>query len=154
AMEAAVVDDDPHVRAEGRRVLSRMRPDEALVVLRQALAHGETVERQLALATLADMKAPAPDEVLAKWLDKLLAGEVAPEIRLDLLEAAGRRSDGDLKERLAKYEAARPKNDHLANYREALVGGDPEAGRRVFYQKTETSCLRCHKIKGEGGEVG
>src|SRR5208283_2200590 len=48
----------------------------------------------------------------------------------------------------------RPRNDHLANYREAIAGGDPEAGRRIFLHKSEVSCVRCHKLQGEGGEVG
>jgi quinoprotein glucose dehydrogenase len=34
------------------------------------------------------------------------------------------------------------------------VGGDAEAGRRVFFTKAEVSCLRCHKVQGVGGEVG
>src|SRR2546429_977817 len=42
----------------------------------------------------------------------------------------------------------------MSVYREAMVGGDAEAGRKVFFEKTEVSCLRCHKINGVGGEVG
>ena len=52
------------------------------------------------------------------------------------------------------YEAARPKGDELAPYREALFGGDAENGRHIFFYKSEVSCLRCHKVNGEGGEVG
>src|SRR5262249_48113846 len=33
-------------------------------------------------------------------------------------------------------------------------GGDAERGRTIFYSKAEVQCLRCHKIKDEGGEVG
>ncbi len=59
-----------------------------------------------------------------------------------------------MKDRLARYDAARPKDDPLAAYREAEFGGDAENGRRLFFYKNETTCLRCHKINGEGGEVG
>ncbi len=34
------------------------------------------------------------------------------------------------------------------------MGGDAENGRRIFFYKQETSCLRCHKVNGVGGEVG
>jgi putative heme-binding domain-containing protein len=34
------------------------------------------------------------------------------------------------------------------------VGGDADNGRRLFFYKQELSCLRCHKVNGEGGEVG
>jgi quinoprotein glucose dehydrogenase len=112
------------------------------------------VERQGAFATLAEMKSAAADEVLGKWLDKLLADKVPAEVRLDLLEAAAGRPPAALKEKLARYEAARPKTDHLARYRETLEGGDADNGRRLFFYKAEVSCVRCHKVGGEGGEVG
>ena len=42
----------------------------------------------------------------------------------------------------------------MSAYREALFGGDADAGRKIFFEKSEVSCLRCHKINGLGGEVG
>ena len=42
----------------------------------------------------------------------------------------------------------------MSVYREAIVGGDADAGRKVFFEKSEVSCLRCHKVNGVGGEVG
>src|SRR5262249_13379419 len=65
-----------------------------------------------------------------------------------------RRPAAAVKQKLAAYEASRPKDDALAGYREALAGGNAEAGRDIFYHKTEVSCLRCHKLRGEGGDVG
>ena len=64
----------------------------------------------------------------------------------------------DLREALA----ARPKlatpavTDKLARmgYDDCLIGGDAEAGKRVFLQKAEVSCLRCHQVGGQGGIVG
>ena len=44
-----------------------------------------------------------------------------PPIRLDLIEAAAKVNDPAVKERLAKFDAARPKNDHLAAWREAIT---------------------------------
>ena len=55
---------------------------------------------------------------------------------------------------MARYDRLRAKDDHLAAYREALVGGDAEAGRRIFFERSEVSCVRCHKVGGVGGEVG
>jgi quinoprotein glucose dehydrogenase len=154
AMKYALADDDPRLRAEGRRVLAKMRPEESIQALQAALIGGHVLERQAALATLGKMKVPAADKVLADWLDRLLAGRVAAELQLDLLEAAGKRAAPDVKQKLAAYEASRPKGDPLAAFREALAGGDAEAGRDIFLHKAEVSCVRCHKIKGEGGEVG
>ncbi len=59
-----------------------------------------------------------------------------------------------MKEKLAKYEASRRRDDPLAEYREALYGGNAADGKKIFFERPEASCVRCHKINGEGGEVG
>ncbi len=46
------------------------------------------------------------------------------------------------------------KDDPLAAYRIALFGGNAQEGRRFFFEQAEAGCLRCHKVDGEGGEVG
>jgi quinoprotein glucose dehydrogenase len=35
-----------------------------------------------------------------------------------------------------------------------LEGGDAEAGRQIFLEREEVACLRCHKVDGNGGDVG
>jgi quinoprotein glucose dehydrogenase len=148
----ALNDAEPRLRAEGRLLLAKTKPDEALASLNKALDNGELVERQAALAVLGDLKGDDATVVLGRGLDRLLAKDYPPEQTLDLLEAAAKRPE--LKARLAKYEASRAKNDNLANYREALAGGDAESGRRIFFTRTEVSCVRCHKVQGTGGDVG
>jgi quinoprotein glucose dehydrogenase len=103
---------------------------------------------------LADVKGQEVDELFAKWLDKLMAHQVPPELHLDLIAAASKRNSASIKEGLKKWEQRRPKNDPLSEYRETLVGGDADAGRRIFFYKSEVTCLKCHKVNGEGGEVG
>ncbi len=36
----------------------------------------------------------------------------------------------------------------------SLVGGNAEAGKKVFVERNELACVRCHKIGDKGGEVG
>jgi quinoprotein glucose dehydrogenase len=73
-------------------------------------------------------------------------------LRLDVLEAAAQKQG--LKEKVATYQSGWKKEDPLAGYRETLEGGDAESGRRIFRDKAEASCTKCHKLKGQGGEVG
>jgi quinoprotein glucose dehydrogenase len=154
AVEAALNSAEPRLRTEGLRIFAGLRPADTVPRLEAALEHGDQRERQGALTILGTLHVPGVDPLLAQWLDRLAAGQVPPELRLDLLEAAERRSSPDLKRRLAGYEATRRKDDPLATYRDALAGGDAERGRRLFYHKTELSCPRCHKIGDTGGEVG
>ena len=147
-------DNDPSVRTEGLRILSKLEPEAALPILDAALGRGTTAERQGALATLGGMKSEEADHLLSDYLDQFINGEVPGEVHLDLLEAASNRSAADLRAKLARYEAARPEGDPLAFYRECLEGGNSERGRQIFFERTEAQCQRCHKIDGQGGDVG
>ena len=44
--------------------------------------------------------------------------------------------------------------DPLARWRDSLEGGNAKLGRVVFEEKAEAACMRCHKWKGQGGDVG
>ncbi|MBX9680918.1 MAG: HEAT repeat domain-containing protein [Gemmataceae bacterium] len=152
--ELTLKDADARLRHQGRRLLlAKANPADAAGKLAEVLDKGEVAEKQGAFALLATYKAPEPDQLLGKWLDKLTEGQVPAEVQLDLLEAATARG-GPLKSKVDAYESSRLKTDHLAAFREAIAGGDAEAGRRLFLDKAELSCLRCHKVQGLGGEVG
>jgi quinoprotein glucose dehydrogenase len=83
----------------------------------------------------------------------LNAKTAKPELALEILEAAAASKSERIKRRLAGFEEARPK-DELGKFRESLAGGDAVRGREIFLSKTAVECQRCHKLDGQGGEVG
>lgn len=148
--------DDPQsaVRAEARRILAGLDPEQAVPALAAALERGETTDRQSACRTLASIDHPAATRLLAEWLERLAAGKAAGEIELDLLEAAGSRGGDELSRRLATLEAARSAGDLVERHHELLAGGDVERGREIFQKNVTAQCVRCHKVGGQGGAVG
>ncbi len=142
------------VRVEAVRALAGIDRDAAIDAIHGILDHGPIAEKQGAFATLGTIPGEKADKLLARWVERLNAGEVPPEARLDLIEAAMKRSDEAIRAGLAKYDAKKAADDPLAPYRDALVGGDPAKGGRVFREKAEVQCLRCHTIDGQGGQVG
>ncbi|WP_165075267.1 PVC-type heme-binding CxxCH protein [Paludisphaera rhizosphaerae] len=152
--ERAADDDAVPVRNEALRILAVVRPEQAVKRLEARIGAGPVAERQGALRTLGAFKSPVADDLLSTWLDRLIAGSVPPEIRLDVLEAARGRNQEEIRRKIAVYEAARPKDDPVARFAEALMGGNAAAGRKVFNQKLAVACVRCHKVDGQGGEVG
>jgi len=59
------------------------------------------------------------------------------------------------KQKLDQYRAHQKRTkEPLAAYRESLVGGDLERGRNIVLNNSAVYCQRCHKIDGQGGEVG
>ncbi len=154
AIQAALAGTDKTLLEEARRLSAKLSPAHAAEQIAAVLETGSTSEKQSALRTLGALPGADADKLLAATLDRLATGKVPAAIRLELLESAALRSDDAVKKRLAAYEAARPATDPLARWTECLEGGDAKAGRAVFYEKAEAACLRCHKVAGEGGDVG
>jgi quinoprotein glucose dehydrogenase len=154
AVKLALVSKDESVRNEATKIQARLKPSDATFKLRATLDQGTTTEKQAAFATLATIPGSAADAILSQWLDKLLAAQVPGEITLDLLAAASQRQAREVKDKLTKFERSRPADDDLRAYRECLEGGNAEEGKKIFVERVEVSCVRCHKAGSDGGEVG
>ena len=154
AIRAALSDPDQAVRLQAIRLTANL-PNGA-EQLSKILDTGSVPDQQAVLAALAAApeSAKTVDEALSKSLDRLLAGKVAPEVQLDVLDAAAKRRDPRVLEKLKQYDAARRTDDPLGQFRETLVGGDAEKGKKIFLERADVSCLRCHRINGEGGNAG
>ena len=159
AVTLALKDDKSSLRIEAQRLLAKLSPAEALPLLANVLEKGDIREKQGAFATLGTMPVGASDQLLATWLDRPYA-KIPPEVELDLLEAAAHRDNPAVAARLKLAELSPtldskpPADDPVKAYRAVLLGGDASRGEKIFREKTEVSCLRCHKINDLGGEVG
>lgn len=154
-LELALKDKDESVRKEAAKLQAQLRPDNATTHLKSILERGTITEKQSAFATLGALTNSADaDRIIEAWLEKVIAEEVPNELRLDVLDAANKRTTPSIREKLRKVEEGRPAEDNLRSHRECLVGGDAAEGKRTFIEKAEVYCLRCHKVNGEGGEVG
>lgn len=156
ALQVALASDQAKLRTAARVVLVKSQPNEVLKQLEKVLgtADGDVVEKQGAMAILAGIKGSEADALIKDWLGKVSRKAAPPEMTLDVLQAAGKRDSVRLQRQLAAYEQARPKEDDLGKFREALFGGDADNGRRLFLTSAAGQCQRCHKLDGEGGEVG
>ncbi len=148
---------DPLVRAEAQRLASVGEPLSVAVLVAQAES-GLLSQRQAAFRALARSTEPSGWEVLGTWMEKLVQGTVPPELQLDVLEAARERLSVSpspaLQTALAGWTNSLPPDDPLAAYRAVLAGGDAIHGRRLFAERADWGCQRCHRLEGEGGDVG
>jgi len=154
SLEVALSSQAPRLRAAARRILAKRAPLRAHGLLVAALNEGELVERQAALATLAELNDEPARQTIAEWLDQLLADKAPPALALDIVEAAEAIGDKTLQRRLDELGNNRPGGDPLAEYLLALEGGDPERGRDVFVGHGRAQCIRCHKVGATGGTAG
>jgi quinoprotein glucose dehydrogenase len=151
---ATITDKDPRVRSAAQAILVKLNPAEAVLHLARVLDDGELRERQAIFAQLAGMRRREADQVLERWLTRFAEGTVPGELQFDLVQAAKRRNLDSWKSLLDKGQQKLAATGPYGPYRTALLGGDAEAGRKVFFEKTAVACLRCHRVGREGGEVG
>lgn len=145
---------DAKQRQAAQEAMVALNPELAVSTLEGVLAQGELREKQTAILLLAKFKTAAADKVLERWLQEYAAGKVNAALQVELREAAEQRSRPAWKSLLQAGLEQVKKEGPYPEYRAALQGGDAEAGRKVFFEKTAVGCTRCHKIGQQGGAVG
>ena len=145
------------------QLVAQASPDQAVGLLKKSLSGievGQTlegeglVERQMALKTLGEMKDPASADLLKSSMELLAEDKLAAPIRLDAVMAATARQDEACNALLETHQQKLNKSGVPTDqYADTLYGGDIEKGSKIFYGKTEVSCVRCHRIGGTGGKV-
>ena len=154
AVEAALGAIEGRVRSEGLRVLARISPERAIPALVKVLDAGSIPEQQKALEILGSTDRPEADAIVATWLDRLVQKKAPASIELEVLEAASKKKSAKVTDLLDQFEKTRPKDGPLADHHAELEGGDADRGRKIYRDNAAVYCVRCHKVRGEGGEVG
>ncbi|MEY2598610.1 MAG: hypothetical protein RLZZ142_869, partial [Verrucomicrobiota bacterium] len=141
----ATADASETLRKEALTLLVTLSPEGGILrPLLHVLSHGTMGEKQNVLSILGTVAGADVDAVLVDQLRALLSGRLAPELQLELLEAAAKRASPEVQALVKEYEAGLSAQNSLARYQIALVGGNAVAGRKVFMEKLEASCVRCH----------
>lgn len=153
-LDTLLEDRDDAVRAEAITLATRNGGAGAVDRLERILKTGTVKDRQAAIDMLGEIKEPRAETLLDGLLGDLNGKRLEPALVVEVLDAAEKHGSDRLRRGLDKYAAQAPKDDPLAGFHWALTGGDFNGGRRVFYQKTEVECIRCHKLYGDGGDVG
>lgn len=117
--------------------------------------NGDVQAQQKELVALGSQPGPEADRVLLTLFDRFLNKDLPPAVWLEFFEAVGKRSNPELKARLAEHrQKIAASRDPLVPYRECLEGGNADSGREIFTKKVEAACIRCHQVSGEGGHIG
>lgn len=154
AIDLSLKSNAPQLRAAAVDVIAAGDEKQAFPLLAKAIASDSTFERQQAFATLSKLKLNKADALLTDSMQKLLKGDVPADTRLDVVLAASARNSTDLAKLVKEYQQTRQSEKLVDNYTDALYGGDAERGRELFFGRAKTSCVRCHKIAEQGGQVG
>lgn len=150
AAKVAFTAKDAKLRGEALQALVALEPSAAVRLIVDTFEKGELVEKQAAINALSRIKHDGATAEIGRLLDRLREGKLPAPVHLEVLDAARYRPE--LAEKLNQYETR--EKTPLWPYSYALEGGNADRGRKVFREKAEVQCLRCHKCEIGDSAVG
>lgn len=85
-------------------------------------------------------------------------GEVAPAARDEVAALAASGGSAEVRDLFERFlpdsERVRRLGDRVDVDALLALPGDPERGRRWFFAESATSCASCHRVGGQGGDLG
>ena len=154
-MKIALADKDAVVRKAALGVLPGLAMSSAAKVqqLSGLIKSGSLAERQGALEVLGTLRTAESRELIGQYLDEFEAGRTAPELQVDLVDAAQDDGFPAFVSRLDAFRKGRSAETLALALRPALrTGGDAQRGVQVIMGNPAAECTRCHSL--EGANVG
>jgi len=114
----------------------------------------DTVELQRAIKMIPRLK--SKKYIIEKLVKELIDGRIAPEIQLEVLEEGTTiaRDYPDIRMLMDNYNNFTKKQDIMTRYEVALMGGNAEKGKDVFFGHAQAQCSKCHSLKQIDRQIG
>jgi putative heme-binding domain-containing protein len=157
AVRTALADQDATVRMAALSGISPLNLPEATAtqLLSSVIVKGTVAEQQNALTALGKVQGTSGRQELTRLVDQLAQGKIAPDIQLEVAEAARATKSPELIAKLDALEKSRTGKPAAIAYADLLHGGDARRGSRVVFQGASSQCTRCHNFGiGTGANVG
>ncbi|NDV16664.1 c-type cytochrome [Muricauda sp. TY007] len=153
AMRMGMSDENAQVRRTAVTLIGELSltKEELPSIVNPIFSKGGVGEQQALLEVLAEMPIEKSEVVLSDLLNQAARGGIDEAVMLDLIEAASDNNSEMLKNELASLKSQGYGTDA---YAETLYGGSWWAGQSVFVSNPTAQCVRCHAVKGSGGQVG
>ena len=138
------------------KLVAEIGDSSAVEFAQRVIGSNTNIERKReAIRLLGDLaKGENADSVLAELVADIKDDSLAAELYLDAIQAAEQSGDPKIRSLLDTIYVKAANGTSMIPYSYAMFGGDAEKGRKIFAEKVELSCLRCHTIGSSGGNVG
>lgn len=152
-MKKGMTDSDADVRTAALGMVGNvMMSKEALSDISKTIFEkGSVKEQQQMLRVLGSLPVTKTETIFGDLITKMSSKQLPQSLALDLGEAIDSTKSASLIARLAPM---RSNGETVADFQDALFGGNAQLGRRYFMTNSAAECVRCHSIGGQGGEVG
>jgi quinoprotein glucose dehydrogenase len=151
-IERGMTDSTERVRTTALGLLSDVNVTAASlpVIAKSIFSSGTNREQQQLLMAMAKLDKAKTIPVLTDLIARRKADKLPPTLMLELKEAVLATESATLKADLEAINAKSP----LAEYADALYGGNVQTGREIFLYYGPAQCTRCHSIDKDGSGVG
>ncbi|MEZ6126296.1 MAG: HEAT repeat domain-containing protein [Planctomycetaceae bacterium] len=153
-LKQAAQDSSEGVRIASLEILAKHDPAAAVSQLSAATESDSIRTQQTAVQLLGSLPSAEAVQVLATVFDRFEHGTLSPAVALDLLKAGDTSGDGSLKDRVAAFRKQQASAGKVDTWSDCLEGGNADRGEQIFFGRASASCRRCHKVNGNGAEVG
>lgn len=147
-------DSSPAIRIGTAEFLRETDPDAVLDYAKQALLNSKDVsEKQNAVVLLGRINDERSDTLLQALLKQALVSPNEPSVAYEpalLLELAAALPEADEK----RLTEALSKLGDQGPFLPSNLGGNADAGEKVFNEHLAAQCTACHRIGDEGSDVG
>lgn len=148
-IQQGMADPDEEVRGTALGMLDRMEISTGKLpeITKPVFDKGTVREQQQLIGVLGSMPLDKTQEIFEDLIRRWQQGNIAPEVRLDILEAIDSTGSAALKEMTLGLHS---ETTLMEQYAEALYGGDRREGWRVFNRHPTAQCTRCHSLSNDG----
>jgi len=153
AIARAIESDAPALRAEGRAQLALRDATSGAAALREGLAAADSLERQAAVVALGRAEGAELDPIIMELIAQLESGPLDRGLQLDVVRAAQSRAGTTLAARADAWVASQDRAGPSARFAMTAEGGDATRGHEIVHFHTSATCLKCHAIRGHGGDA-
>jgi quinoprotein glucose dehydrogenase len=147
-------DKSAEIRATALKHLLNINPEKAIVAAVALTQIGPIIDRQKAYSVISGQDTGPVIKRLKQDMHNVLDESAQPGITLEILNAVQKSNNPELKQLLSQYQRQIKTKDILAQYKPSMEGGSVENGKDLFFNHGASQCMRCHKIRGRGADVG
>jgi quinoprotein glucose dehydrogenase len=151
---ALVIDKNPQIRFKAYEALLTLDPESGVRQILKTYIHGTVLDKQNAWKLLSTQNGSETKKAFINELSDVFSGKGDKFVMLDVIEAAKASAIPEVKLQLAKYEEFFKSEKVMNKYKRVLFGGNANKGKDTFMNSPTAQCIRCHKVKGVGGDVG
>ncbi|MFM7590189.1 MAG: HEAT repeat domain-containing protein, partial [Isosphaeraceae bacterium] len=137
----ALRSDKTELKLKAIELLDALAENDRLTVVKSVLADGRIDEKQRAIRLLGHHEDPESLKIMSSLVDQLTEGKLPPELHLEVRESADElaKAGRNLRNRLDNFHKMQLEKDPLAKWNPAISGGNAEAGKQLFTNRTDLS---------------